>query len=1196
MTTDFLFETLEASPDFAKVSAFLKGGNRAVYLSGLSDAQKAFYTASLAKRVGRPFVVLCGSDKASSSFYDDLSELLQEPVCLLPPREMTFYQNVASSRELTNRRLETMHRSLSGEARIIVATADALLHRLMPRERFLSGTTVIRTGDVLDFKEITARLSRAGYTMEDMVEGRGQFSARGGVLDVYPVHGSEAVRIDFFDNEVDSIRTFDLQTQRSLNELEAVTIPPACEALLPEDTERIQRLFEELIGSLDAGDGEEGESELGSLPAEGDSPRTPSKAFVQTREGFRLSLQRLLETVRENGASKDLERYIHLLYGRTETILDYLDDPIVVLMEPVALRERLQSRTDEFNHSFTSALERGEAARQQGGLLYTVEEWLAAVRRRSVLLEADIPGTAAGFEEAVCLETGGVTIGSYNGRIRDMCTDIGKWQKEKYRVLIFAGGTARGERMCASLADEGITARLQEGDAAPGEGECVILPLTLSGGFRFPKERLAVLVESDVYGASRTETRRKKNKGSKLNAFTDLRVGDYVVHETHGIGRYEGIKRLTGEGVSRDYLMIQYLGSDKLYIPVDHFDRIQKYIGSGEATVPKLSHLGGKDWDRQKQKVRASLKELAFDLIGLYKERQHNKGHAFAKDTLWQAEFEENFPFEETEDQITATEDIKRDMEREQPMDRLLCGDVGYGKTEVALRAVFKAVMDGYQVAMLAPTTILVQQHYQTMCRRFEGFPVHVDVLSRFKTQKEQKQTLERVRSGEVDVLIGTHRLLAKDVQFKKLGLLVVDEEQRFGVGHKEQIKNLKNTIDVLTLSATPIPRTLHMSMVGIRDMSLLETPPQERFPVQTYVIEYQDSIIRDAILREINRGGQVFFLYNRVESIERCYAALSKLVPEARIVIAHGQMRENTLEDVMLDFSRHEYDVLLCTTIIESGLDIPLANTLIVYDADHFGLGQLYQMRGRVGRSNRMAYAYLTVRPNHSLSENAQERLNAIREFTEFGSGFKIAMRDLEIRGAGNVLGPQQSGHLANIGYDLYCKLLEEAVSEARGEKPRANRELDTRMDVAVNAYLPADYVSGDRQRLEVYKRIASIQTADQRDDLEEELLDRFGEEPTSVANLVSVAYLKSLCRDLGIQRVLQKPGQLEMMFSPTAEIDGTRLFTAIMGLDRRLVLRSRPLPKLILTDPHKSNEEMLRFAVGVMERLTSRMAGQAG
>ena len=866
--------------------------------------------------------------------------------------------------------------------------------------------------------------------------------------------------------------------------------------------------------------------------------------------------------------------------------------PPLTREEESALFARMDSRSGEFHQALLSALERGEAVPEQSALMLERDAAIDGLRAHTMLAMTTILRPVKALSPTLLAQMGGMGVGSYGGRTKDMCGDVRRWLAQGWRVVILSGGSARGERMRQSFADEGIDAAFDElGEKPPEQGACRIYPLMLSGGFQYPQLGLAVLVEGDVYGAKGRAQKTRAKKGSKIESFTDLNVGDYVVHETHGIGIYQGTKRLTSEGASRDYLLVQYLGSDKLYVPADHLDRLQKYIGGGEGAPPKLSRLGGKDWDKQKSKVRESLKALAFDLVQLYAQRQKNKGHAFAKDTLWQQEFEENFPYEETPDQLQATEEIKRDMEREEPMDRLLCGDVGYGKTEVAMRAAFKAVMDGKQVAILAPTTILAQQHYNTLMRRFEGFPVEAAVLSRFVSPKEQKETLRRLKDGEIDIVVGTHKLLGKTVQFKDLGLLIVDEEQRFGVGHKETIKNMKKSVDVLTLSATPIPRTLHMSMVGIRDMSLLETPPQARYPVQTYVMEYQDSVIRDAILREIGRGGQVFFLYNRVGSIERCHRQLQQLVPEARIAIAHGQMKESALEDVMLDFSQQKYDVLLCTTIIESGLDIPLANTLIIYDADHFGLAQLYQTRGRVGRSNRLAYAYFTVRPGKVLSETAQKRLDAIREFTEFGSGFRIAMRDLELRGAGNLLGPQQSGHLANIGYDLYCKLLEEAVLEAQGQEPARNRDIETRMDVHVNAYLPAEYVAGDRQRLEVYKRIASIRTAEQRDDIEDELIDRFGDEPQCVANLVAVAYLKALCMSLGIDRVMQADGRMDMRFANDAQVDGVKLFKAMQGFDRRMTLNASVPVTLSLCDRTIGREDMLHLAVKVMERLIDRM-----
>ena len=1199
MQTHFLFDLMAEHPRFQEMLQEAKKPGAVIAASGLAGAQKMHLACALAEATGRPLLVLCESERAAAAAMEDVSALLGGGVSLFPAREITFYQEVAASREVACRRIETLHRLITGQTRAVVCPADALLHRVMPRSVFSRHTIRLEVGQVLPTDELIERLLAGGYTREYMVEGRGQFSVRGGIVDIYPADSLSAVRVEFFDEEIDSIRQFDVMNQRSQQNLTEVAIPPASEAPVPEaDVQALCDLLRAAMKrqtrAMNAARDAEKEPTLADLPLEDGEVAVPA-AFTResrTMERFQENLTHALEQLECGVSNRLLEKVIHLLYDHTETLCDYMTRPIVVLDEPEALFARMDSRRGEFDQALASALERGEAVPEQEGLMLPREEALSALRQHTMLAMTTILRPLAELRPTLLAQMGGMGAGSYGGRTKDMCDDVSRWLAGGWRVVILSGGSARGERMRQSFEDEGIDARFDElGAKAPLPGECIIYPLMLSGGFQYPEIRLAVLVEGDVYGAKGKVQKTKEKKASRIASFTDLNVGDYVVHETHGIGIYQGTKRLTSEGASRDYLVVQYLGSDKLYVPADHLDRIQKYIGGGEGAAPKLSRLGGKDWDKQKSKVRESLKELAFDLVQLYAERQKNKGHAFGKDTLWQQEFEENFPYEETPDQLQATEEIKRDMEREEPMDRLLCGDVGYGKTEVALRAAFKAVMDGKQVAILAPTTILAQQHYNTLLRRFEGFPVVADVLSRFSTPKEQKETLRRLKDGEIDIVVGTHKLLGKDVKFKDLGLLIVDEEQRFGVSHKETIKNMKKTVDVLTMSATPIPRTLHMSMVGIRDMSLLETPPQARYPVQTYVMEYQDSVIRDAILRELARGGQVFFLYNRVGSIDLCYKQLSELVPEARIAIAHGQMRENALEDVMMDFSQQKYDVLLCTTIIESGLDIPLANTLIIYDADHFGLSQLYQTRGRVGRSNRLAYAYFTVRPGKVLSETAQKRLDAIREFTEFGSGFRIAMRDLELRGAGNLLGPQQSGHLANIGYDLYCKLLEEAVLEAQGKTPEPNRDVETRMDVHVNAYLPAEYVTGDRQRLEVYKRIASIRTAEQRDDIEDELIDRFGDEPQCVANLVAVAYLKALCMSLGIDRVMQADGRMDMRFSADAQVDGEKLFKAMQGFDKRLTLNASAPVTLSLRDRTVNREDMLHLCAKVMERLIDRM-----
>ncbi len=1202
MQTHFLFDLMASYAPYQRIEAHAKEKGAVIAASGMTRAQKIHLACTLSKRTGRPILFLCDSERAAGAATEDITALLGGGVSQFPARDITFYQDVAASREVAYRRIDTMRRLISGQAQAIVAPADALLHRLMPRSVFHLHTISIAVGDRMEMDYLSEMLLAAGYTREHMVEGKGQFSVRGGIVDVYPSDGVSAVRVEFFDDEVDSLRQIDVMSQRSLSNLKEVVIPPASEAPAPEENwealaDRIADAVERQKRRVQRAKENSGENDtLADLPLEDGEIAAP-EAFTResrTLERFVENMNAALEQLRNGISSRQLERFIHVLYGQTETILDYMNRPIVVMDEPDALMARLDSRLSEFHQAYSSAMERGEAVKEQESLILTKEEVLEKALAFTTLSLTSIMRPVSMIRPTLLEQMGGVDAGSYGGRTHEMCRDIARWMQDGWRIMVFSGGSARGERMRQSFEEEGVKTVFDDlGEKAPDAGECRIYPLSLSGGFQYPALKLVVIVESDVYGAKGTKARKKKEKGSKIASFTDLSIGDYVVHETHGIGIYQGTTRLTSEGASRDYLLVQYLGSDKLYIPVDHLDRIQKYIGGGESAAPKLSRLGGKDWDKQKSKVRESLKELAFDLVKLYASRQRNKGHAFEKDTPWQREFEENFPYEETPDQLQATEEIKHDMELAQPMDRLLCGDVGYGKTEVALRAAFKAVMGGKQVAILAPTTILAQQHYNTLMRRFEGFPVQADVLSRFATAKEQKETLQKLESGEIDIVVGTHKLLAKTVKFKNLGLLIVDEEQRFGVGHKETIKNMKQSVDVLTMSATPIPRTLHMSMVGIRDMSLLETPPQARYPVQTYVMEYQDSVIRDAILRELGRGGQVFFLYNRVASIDKCYDKLQKLVPEARIGIAHGQMKENVLEDVMLDFSQQKFDVLLCTTIIESGLDIPLANTLIIYDADHFGLSQLYQMRGRVGRSNRLAYAYFTVRPGKVLSETAQKRLDAIREFTEFGSGFRIAMRDLELRGAGNLLGPQQSGHLANIGYDLYCKLLEEAVLEAQGEAPKAHRDIETRMDVHVNAFLPANYVTGDKQRLDVYKRIASITTAEQRDDVEEELVDRFGDEPQPVANLVAVAYLKSICTRLGIERVHQTDGRIDMKFSPKTQIDGQKLFNAMHKFDPRLTFANMP-PMLIMRDRTKAREEMLHLTLRVMERLLERYDAQ--
>ncbi len=1176
---------------------------------GMAEGHKAYLAAALHADCGKPVALILPSEVAAARMAEDLTQLLGNCVGLLPAREVSLYRAVAASHEVGGRRLETLHRIRAGEVKVLVASADALMHRLMPAAAYDARVFTLAEGQRAPLEELTRSLLDAGYTREDMVEGKGQFALRGGILDVYPPAALSALRIEFFDDEVDSIRTFDVLTQRSQTRMPEALISPASEALIPEgEAEAVaRRLLDALdeaapvakapktalpeLEPLDDFDDPDELPGLWDMGGVGEITEPAPRAALPSPERLAGELRDIADALRAGRQVRGLEGWMHRLFPEAVTALDYLGDPVVLLDEPDRLRECCDNRHLQFEEQLTASLERGEALPAQAGLLL---DWTALLplltRGAAVTLSGFLRGMG-GLKPKDAIKLDSIGGAGYQGQLRELAGDVARWQAQGQRVMLLSGGVARGQRLAESLLEAGALVPFVESPEKPlAPGEAVIVPLSLAHGFRCAEAGFAMIADGEIFGVGQKKGRARKKSGEKIAAFTDLKPGDYLVHETHGVGIYQGTVRLQSEGTYRDYLFIQYQGADKLYVPTDQLDRVQKYIGS-DKIAPHINKLGGSEWQRQKAKVKQSIKALAFDLVKLYAQRNEHTGFAFSPDTPWQRQFEDNFAFEETQDQLQSIEEIKGDMQRPICMDRLLCGDVGYGKTEVALRAAFKCVMDGRQVALLAPTTILAQQHYNTIRARFEGFPVRAEVISRFRSTAEQKKILHEVAEGQIDILVGTHRLLGKDVRFKELGLLIVDEEQRFGVSHKESIKNLKSSIDVLTLSATPIPRTLHMSMVGIRDMSLLETPPEERYPVQTYVLEYQDGMIRDAILREIARQGQVYFLYNRVESIEKFHARLCRLVPEARIAIAHGQMREHALEDVMMDFYEGQYDVLLCTTIIESGLDIPTANTLIVFDADRFGLSQLYQLRGRVGRSNRLAYAYLTVRPDKVLTETAQKRLEAIREFTEFGSGFRIAMRDLELRGAGNILGPEQSGQMSAVGYDMYVKLIEEAVREIRGELGE-EVDIETRVELKVDAYLPQEYVRGEYQRIEIYKRIAAIDDRAARDDVEEELVDRFGDLPEPVVNLVAIAQLKALCSAMGIESVIRRAGQLVMKFSPHAKIDGARLFVALHDTDKRFVLAAQTPPSLLLRDARLDDLAMLHEAVRLMEAVTQRYA----
>ncbi|MBR2053889.1 MAG: transcription-repair coupling factor [Clostridia bacterium] len=1178
-----LLQKLSASPKLWEAFDAPEKGVTCLY--DMADGQRAFLAAALAKKTGRPVLYVSPSEAQAMRAADDISTWLPGSAAYMPSGEMNFTRGTAS-REGAFRRLSVLQHVYRGEVKVLCVAADALLSRYMPAAAYAEQAVSLKVGDVTEPLQLVEKLVRMGYERVDMVEGPGQCALRGFIVDAFSPAEIGATRIEFFDDEVDSIRSFDPISQRSLDPMEEAAFYPAVEWLLPgEAAPAIRDMVAKQQKKLE---GTGLDKALPPMPDAEETENVEEENYVPAFRVYDAGVSRLFQDadrLEEGLQSPALSLWAGALNVPCAGLWDYMQNPILLLDEPERVKGRCEDRISGFAEDFKLALERQEAVPEQANLLKSWDRIAEEMQPFALYTLQNFLRGMGDIKPDRLISFAGVNAPKYISRFKELANDVLAWQKAGGLVMLLSGGDARGQRLQTALSELGTPVKMT------AEGGCVY-PSTLSCGFLMAEAGIYVVSDSDIFGAGYKKTRSRKTAGEKIEAFTDLKVGDYVVHEAHGVGIFQGTTRIQTEGTWRDYLLIQYQGTDKLYVPTDQFDRVQKFIG-GQDKAPSLNSLSGNDWERQKNKVKKGLKKLAFDLVQLYAARQNTPGHAFGPDTPWQRQFEDAFPYQLTPDQEKAVADISRDMESENNMDRLLCGDVGYGKTEVALRAVMKAVMDGKQVAFLAPTTILVQQHYYTMLKRFSDFPVEIRVLSRFRSAKEQKQTLQDAREGKADIVVGTHRLLSKDVQFKDLGLLVVDEEQRFGVAHKEAIKNMKNKVDVLTLSATPIPRTLHMSMMGVRDMSLLETPPEERYPVQTYVLDYNDAVIRDAIMREINRGGQVYFLYNQVRHIDAFASRLRALVPEARIGVGHGQMKETVLEDVMHDFFEHKFDVLLCSTIIENGLDVAAANTIIIFDADKFGLSQLYQLRGRVGRSTRIAYAYFTVRPDKSLSETAQQRLAAIREFTAFGSGFRIAMRDLEIRGAGNIFGPEQSGNVAVVGYDMYCRLIEEAVLEARGEQGETiRRKVDCQVELKIDAYLPADYVRGEGQRMEVYMRIALIRNRNDREDVIEEMIDRFGDIPDSVMNLIEIAHLRGILSEMGVHRVNHMAGTLIMRMTPAAAPEPMKLYAALEQADKRLLLSATKDPSILFRDPKLSPEKLLSQAVKAMERVAQLLA----
>ncbi len=1109
-----LLNVLKTIPEYAELlSALDKGQSAAV--TGIGQINRSHIIAGLRRHCDRPVVAICQDDMAAKRLQEELKGFLGETAPILPSRELTLYDTAVVSRAWEQKRLRQLYDLSNGATPLQIISWDALGQRTIPKDTLLSAAFTLEVGQEYTLDSLLEKLTGAGYSRCGMVEGPGQFAVRGGIVDLYSPAADRPIRAEFFGDELDTMGYFDPDTQRRTENVDKLVVLPVGETQ--------PRLHPDGLSGLCR--------DIGSLIARQKRRKNINENLIKT-------LEKDLEKY-ENGVQNPAsDRYMALIYPEFATAMEYIpDNAIIVLCDQNNLHRRSRTRTEEVGMQLDSLLQGGILAGELCDFVCQWEDFCASLQGRTAVYMDAFSGSAYPEENRPkhLLPMTAKQLPGYGGSMDTAAADLTHYQKMEFSCLVLCGSRRRAELLQEMLSTKNLSSFLCIPlDAMPRAGQILLTEGTLPYGMEYPDRKLVILTEGQLLSRGEVKPRKAKKSATnrqKLNSFTDLSPGDLVVHENYGIGRFVAMDRIRVDGAIKDYIKIAYQGSDTLFVPATQLDMVGKYIGGGgEDANVRLNKIGSDAWQKTKAKARKAAKDMAGELIQLYAARKRQEGFAFAADSPWQKEFEDNFPYPETDDQLRCIAEIKGDMESPIPMDRLLCGDVGFGKTEVALRAVMKAIMDGKQVAILVPTTVLAQQHYQTAIARFRGFPVNIDVLSRFRSPKEQQRTVANLRSGAVDLIIGTHKLLQKSIQFKDLGLLIVDEEQRFGVSHKERLKEISKGVDVLTLSATPIPRTLNMALSGIRDMSTIEAPPSDRYPVQTFVMEHNNAIIDDAIRREVERGGQVYYLHNRTETIDQCAGAMRGRIPGLNVAVAHGQMGEDALGDVMQAMADGEIQVLVCTTIIETGLDIPNANTLIIENADRFGLSQLHQLRGRVGRSTRHAYAYFTYKPDKNLTEIAEKRLSAIRDFAEFGSGFKIAMRDLEIRGAGNLLGAEQSGHMMSVGYDMYLKLLDEAVLEERGEKPK---EPDCTADLNVTANVDPDYVARGEERMDLYRRMAAIRSPEDAEDLLDEIVDRYGEPPKGVLNLIDIALLRAQARKAGIKDIRQKAG--DVLFTMT-------------------------------------------------------------
>lgn len=1104
-----IYDEILKIPEISEISENYKNISP-LYLHGITEEALAHISAALFNKLNKTIVLVSETDKKASYMYDNISSLDDNFCMYFPSTDVNFYNIKNLERQDEIKRLELINKLAENKNLIITTSFDALRNKLTPLEIFKDKSFKIDFDTEINIEDIKKSFIELNYDYNKLVESKGEFSIRGSIIDFWPVEYDNPIRIELFDTEVDSIRFFDNNSQRSLENIDSIEVRPTKELLFEKnDYEKVIDSIEKSIKKLDDKD----------------------MSDVKLRDKYRQVIAYIKDSLYI--ANDDL--IIPFRDDNYQSIFDYLNDECIFIFNDLdRVMEEFSEKEEKFSLDLSLQLENGEVFSSFDKIKLSKKDTLTSVKSYPIINASSLLKNPDEVKPKKIIELKAIEQEKFNKNLDSFSQNIKSLNQKNEKIFIFSSNEKSRENIKDILIDNDINNISFDKDG-DDDKNIIISDSFISNGYVFPTYNINVFSYRDIFGKDKHKSKRKKKKARNpqdIINYSDIEIGDYVVHENNGIGIYKGISKIDINNTKKDYFVIEYRGNDKVYVPVDQIDLVSKYIGN-KGDKPKVSSLGSSQWKKAKQRAKKAVDEIAEDLVELYAKRSKVRGHAFSKDTPWQKEFEESFPYEETESQLRSIDEIKKDMEAKTPMDRLLCGDVGYGKTEVALRAAFKAIMDGYQVCFLVPTTILARQHYQTMLERFKDFPVDAAMLSRFVSKKNQKKNIEGIKSGKIDIIVGTHRLLSSDIKFKKLGLLIIDEEQRFGVRHKDKMKKLKENLDVLTLSATPIPRTLQMSLTGIRDMSTLDEPPERRMPVNTYVLEYDPGIIKRALDKELDRNGQVYFVYNRVNNIEKIYNHLKLLTPDANIAIAHGQMTAKNLEKIMEDFVKGSIDILLATTIIETGMDIQNVNTIIVYDSDMMGLSQLYQLKGRIGRSDRSSYAYFTYARGKILTEIGEKRLKSIKDFSDFGSGYKIAMRDLELRGAGNILGESQSGQVEAIGYDLYVKFLQRAIDKASGKNEDMEKSGDVYVDIKIDAYIPDSYIEDTSQKIEMYTRISKIEDLDDYSIIVEDLIDRFGDIPVMVDNVMYVSLIKSMADDLGFDEIREIKNEIKISYS---------------------------------------------------------------